>query len=95
MTRQAQIVSRQWQPTLLARYNRVVSADLEHLLDSLNPAQREAVVAPEGPLLVLAGAGSGKTRVIAHRIAHVLGVRGVDPRNLIADALGSEPAFAD
>jgi len=62
----------------------VVSADLEHLLDHLNPAQREAVLAPEGPLLVLAGAGSGKTRVIAHRIAHVLGVRGVDPRNLIA-----------
>jgi ATP-dependent DNA helicase UvrD/PcrA len=74
----------QWQPTLLARYNRVVSADLEHLLDHLNPAQRDAVLAPEGPLLVLAGAGSGKTRVIAHRIAHVLGVRGVDPRHLIA-----------
>jgi DNA helicase-2/ATP-dependent DNA helicase PcrA len=84
LARQAQIVSRQWQPTLLARYNRVVSADLDHLLDDLNPAQREAVLAPEGPLLVLAGAGSGKTRVIAHRIAHVLGVRGVDPRNLIA-----------
>ncbi|MEX2145814.1 MAG: UvrD-helicase domain-containing protein [Candidatus Rokuibacteriota bacterium] len=62
----------------------MVSADLEHLLDHLNPAQREAVLAPEGPLLVLAGAGSGKTRVIAHRIAHVLGVRGVDPRHLIA-----------
>ncbi len=84
MARRAQIVARQWQPTLVARYNRVVSADLEHLLDHLNPAQREAVLAPEGPLLVLAGAGSGKTRVIAHRIAHVLGVRGVDPRHLIA-----------
>jgi DNA helicase-2/ATP-dependent DNA helicase PcrA len=84
LARGAQIVARQWQPTHVARYNRPVSADLEHLLDHLNPAQREAVLAPEGPLLVLAGAGSGKTRVIAHRIAHVLGVRGVDPRQLIA-----------
>jgi DNA helicase II / ATP-dependent DNA helicase PcrA len=84
LARRAQIVLQEWQRTALARYNRVVSADLEHLLDDLNPPQREAVLAGEGPLLVLAGAGSGKTRVIAHRIAHVLGVRGVNPRNLIA-----------
>jgi DNA helicase-2/ATP-dependent DNA helicase PcrA len=61
-----------------------VSADLEHLLDDLNPPQRDAVLAGDGPLLVLAGAGSGKTRVIAHRIAHVIGVRGVDPRHVMA-----------
>jgi DNA helicase-2/ATP-dependent DNA helicase PcrA len=61
-----------------------VSAGLEHLLDDLNPPQRDAVLAGDGPLLVLAGAGSGKTRVIAHRIAHLIGVRGVDSRRLLA-----------
>jgi DNA helicase-2/ATP-dependent DNA helicase PcrA len=62
----------------------VVSGPLEHLLDDLNPAQREAVVAGDGPLLVLAGAGSGKTRVIAYRIAWLLTHRGLSPRNLLA-----------
>ncbi len=66
------------------RYNLAVSAALEHLLDDLNPPQRDAVLAGDGPLLVLAGAGSGKTRVIAHRIAHLIGVRGVDSRNVLA-----------
>ena len=68
----------------IARYNRPVSAELTRLLDDLNPPQREAVTAGDGPLLVLAGAGSGKTRVIAYRIAWLTGEQGVSPRNLLA-----------
>ncbi len=58
--------------------------DVSYILDDLNDAQREAVAAPPGHLLILAGAGSGKTRVLVHRMAWLIGVEDVSPHSILA-----------
>jgi ATP-dependent DNA helicase UvrD/PcrA len=56
----------------------------EEYLADLNPAQREAVLRTEGPVLVVAGAGSGKTRLLTRRVAHLIATQGAKPNEILA-----------
>ena len=72
------------EPVALAERQAATEALAQMILARLNPEQARAVSTTDGPVLILAGAGSGKTRVLAHRVAYLVGVKGVRPWQVLA-----------
>jgi len=57
---------------------------MENILENLNERQKKAVIATDGPVLIIAGPGSGKTKVLTHRIAYIIGKGKINPTNILA-----------
>ncbi|HEY1168706.1 MAG TPA: UvrD-helicase domain-containing protein [Candidatus Limnocylindrales bacterium] len=72
------------EPVAMAERQAATEALAERILARLNPEQQRAVRTTDGPVLILAGAGSGKTRVLAHRVAYLIGVKGIRPWQILA-----------